>query len=140
MVFQSRPYYCIGKHINPVKMDDQKNILTNFLKNRYTRHDYFSVYRGFAEGEKNKTFLEAMEKHWEEVDVQEAEGFNQELSWNMISGKLDLQAVTLKNTPPQNLAFFAKGSGYPVSALADRFTVLLLYAQSSNRRNRLGRD
>ncbi len=90
-------------------MDDQKNILTNFLKNRYTRHDYFSVYRGFAEGEKNTTFLEAMEKHWEEVDEQESEGFKRELSWNKISGKLDLQAVP-KNTTRTVWIFMQKAA------------------------------
>ncbi len=91
-------------------MDDLRNILNDFFKSRYTRHEYFSVYRGFKEGDQNKAFLEAMEKQWNEVDAGKAEGFKQHLTWNKISRQVDLQPVTSKSTTGMVWYFIQKAA------------------------------
>lgn len=77
-------------------MDDLRNILKNFFKNRYTRHEYFSVYHGFEAGHQNKRFLETLEKQWNEVNEVNAEGFHPNLIWHNITRQINLQSPTGK--------------------------------------------
>ncbi len=79
-------------------MDGLKNILTHFFKSRYSRHEYFSVYHGFEAGDRNKPFLEEMEKQWNELDAEKAEGFKQQPTWNRISRQLGLRPAGSKST------------------------------------------
>lgn len=74
-------------------MIDLKKTLTDFFKGRYTRSEYFLVCRGFEEGDKDKAFLEELEKQWNETDMQKAEGFNEHGSWNRISGRVGLRPI-----------------------------------------------
>jgi ferric-dicitrate binding protein FerR (iron transport regulator) len=80
-------------------MNDLKNTLNNFFRNRYTRHEYFSVYRGFEKDNKDKPFLEELEKQWDGIDdTGNPENFKQKLIWNKIIRQIDQQSITSKST------------------------------------------
>ncbi len=69
-------------------MGDLKNILTHFFRNRYTRHEYFTVCREFEKETENKAFLEELEIQWNEIDTSKISDFNLQSSWNRILGKI----------------------------------------------------
>jgi len=69
-------------------MDDLKNTVKSFFKNRYTRHEYFKVYSEFEKETENKPFLEELELQWDEIDTGKISDFNLQSSWNKILGKI----------------------------------------------------
>lgn len=79
-------------------MADFRKILADFFNGRYTRNEYFSVYRGFEEGDKNKAFLEGLEKQWNKTDPAKAEGLNEARTWNRISDRLGFRQAAPKHT------------------------------------------
>jgi ferric-dicitrate binding protein FerR (iron transport regulator) len=91
-------------------MANLRNILADFFNGRYTRNEYFSVYRGFEEGDKNKAFLEGLEKQWNETDAEKAEGFNEPRTWNRISDRLGFRQVAPKHTGATMWLFMQKAA------------------------------
>ncbi len=69
-------------------MNDLKNILTNFIQNIYTRHEYFSVLKGFEKGKKDEKFVQELESQWYSLNTDKAEGYEKKLIWDKISSRI----------------------------------------------------
>jgi len=110
-------------------MDDLKKTIQNFFKNRYTRHEYFSVCREFEEGIENKPFLDELEKQWNEVDTGSTPGFDLKSSWNKIVGQIGTS--TASKNPVRVLSLIQKIAA--ILFLPLLVTSLLFYFSSNNR-------
>lgn len=75
-------------------MEELKNTINNFFKNRYTRSEYFNVLLGFKNGDKNQRFIRELENQWDSISRNEGAEFNSESSWNRLNHRLQRQNST----------------------------------------------
>ncbi len=81
-------------------MNELKSTIHDFFKNRYTRHEYFSVCREFENGAGNKPFLEELEKQWEELDAGDSSDFNIKQTWNKIIDRINTSKTSKSPVTP----------------------------------------
>lgn len=79
-------------------MDNLKNTLNFFFRNRYTRNEYFSVYHGFEKGFEDKTFFEELEKQWDGIKTDDPLGFDEKLIWNKVIKQVEINSLPSKRT------------------------------------------
>lgn len=68
-------------------MDKTKKIITNFIKNKYSRNEYFSVLREFEKNDSEGEFLRELETQWNEIDENETVDFQKKRVWENILKK-----------------------------------------------------
>lgn len=73
-----------------IDMDETKN----FFKGQYTRHDYFSVLKGFENGTESNEFYDQLEKQWDEIDTSATSGFNEKQTWLSVNHQLFNQGAS----------------------------------------------
>ncbi len=110
-------------------MDDLKNTIQNFFRNRYTRHEYFSVCREFERGVENEPFIEELESQWNEVDTNDPSNFDQKLTWNKIIGQIGT-SIASKSTAT---VWYIVQKVAAILFLPILITALTLYFSANNR-------
>ena len=110
-------------------MDDLKNTAQNFFKDRYSRHEYFSICNEFEKEIENKPFVEELETQWNEVDTSDASGFNTKLSWNKIISQIGTSRVS--KSPSTVWYFIQKAAA--ILFLPLLIASLFFYFQANNR-------
>ena len=65
-------------------MDKTKRAIRNFIQNRYSRNEFFSVFSGFDKNDEEGSFLKELEIQWDEIDEKQANALEKERVWKNI--------------------------------------------------------
>lgn len=65
-------------------MDKTKRAIRNFIQNRYSRSEFFSVFRGFDKNDEEGSFLKELEIQWDEIEEKGADALEKERVWKNI--------------------------------------------------------